>query len=541
MTGLGLLRNRRLVITAILMLVLIIGILTAEILAAGREGMDTIISDAASIVCSSIASVFFIRTWLSTSESEIAKRIWGLAALGIVLWTLAEIIWGFYEVVLGRAIPYPSIADLFWLGGYVPLYLALSTGYRTFQARTSRQQMLAIALSILIFSAASIIFVIVPTLRSFDPAKLPESLTNVAYPLADSALVILTLIIIFALEKGRFAFTWQLFGIGLIFSAIGDLTFSYATWNELYYPGNQLNFLSGFIDTLFNISYLTLGMAAYSYRLLSETLSTGKINLVLRSLTRSNILVFISCQGKILSLSDNFSNLIGTPAKTSFIEMPLSEALGLNESEVENIIRETVEHGSLSTRPLKVRNSNGSARDTWWTSLAIYDEQHQLDCIALVLRANLAEEARKEPPLKEDQRMLIEYYLSKAGANRIEEDQVIKSYFIEQINLLHSLVEQFSGGKMAKNLLAHLQQAASRNNWYFSLDGQDITIPKEFEGQVLGNFLFALLQEAKKFAVDMTSLKLVEQEMASLDRNMGPEALRDLDKYNLRSLIIPVQ
>jgi len=85
-----------------------------------------------------------------------------------------------------------------------------------------------------------------PILQSFDPAKILESLITLAYPLADSALFILTLMIIFAMEKGRFALPWQLFGAGLIFEAIGDLTFSYATQNGLYYPADQINFYLGF-------------------------------------------------------------------------------------------------------------------------------------------------------------------------------------------------------------------------------------------------------------------------------------------------------
>ncbi len=166
MTAQGFLHNRRFVVIAALMLALIIGILIAEILAAGQPGMDIIISDAAPVTCSFIASGFFIWTWASISKKEVYKKVWGWATLGILLWTLAEIVWGYYEVILGIAIPYPSIADLFWLGGYVPLYLALSIAYRTYQTKSSRQQRLAIIGVVLAFSAASIFFC--------DPANFSE-------------------------------------------------------------------------------------------------------------------------------------------------------------------------------------------------------------------------------------------------------------------------------------------------------------------------------------------------------------------------------
>ncbi len=64
--------------------------------------------------------------------------------------------------------------------------------------------------------------------------KLLESLTNITYPLADSILFVLMLVIIFVLEKGKFALTWQLIGAGLLVSTVADLMFSYASWNGLY-------------------------------------------------------------------------------------------------------------------------------------------------------------------------------------------------------------------------------------------------------------------------------------------------------------------
>ena len=378
----GILRNRRLIIAAILMLALILSILAAEVLEARQTGVDTIISGAASAICASIAAGFYISTWRSLGSQEAYKKIWGWVTLGVILWALAEITWEFYEVVLKITVPYPSVADLFWLSGYIPIYVALSIAYRTFQAKSSRQQKIAIVLVAVLFAAASISVVIVPIVQSFDPTKLLESLINLAYPLADSALFILTLMIVVAMEKGRFSLTWRLFGIGLMFEAIGDLTFFYATWNGLYYPGDQLNLISGFIDIILSASYLILGLAIFTYSLISELRSTNNINLSLRSLARSSILVFITHQGKILSASDNISNLTRSPIKTSYAGLRLSETLRINESEVEDIIKKTSERGSVSAQPLSITDSNGSPKDIWYTALAINDEKNQLNCIA---------------------------------------------------------------------------------------------------------------------------------------------------------------
>jgi len=128
-------------------------------------------------------------------------------------------------------------------------------------------------------------------------------------------------------------------------------------------------------------------------------------------------------------VSDNLSNLVGSPIKTAYIGSPLSGALRINESEVENIVKETTERGSVRAQPLRVTDSNGSPKDIWYTSLAINDEKNRLNCVALVLRANLDLKGEAEIPLKEDQRMLIEHYLTKAGASKQRKTRSSKPIF----------------------------------------------------------------------------------------------------------------
>jgi hypothetical protein len=44
------------------------------------------------------------------------------------------------------------------------------------------------------------------------------------------------------------------------------------------------------------------------------------------------------------------------------------------------------------------------------------------------------------------------------------------------------------------------------------------------------------LQKAKTFAAGMTNLKVVEREIGLLDKNLSPDNLQYIDKYNLRRL-----
>ena len=134
---------------------------------------------------------------------------------------------------------------------------------------------------------------------------------------------------------------------------------------------------------------------------------------------------------------------------------------------------------------------------------------------------------------------MIKYYLTEAGTYRSEENQVIKTYFLEQVSLLYSLIHQFSGLTAADNLLSHLKQVTGQYKWQFAFNEQNIEIPEEYEGETLARYLSILLREARNFAGNMTNLKTLEHEIEILDNNLSADTLRYLDKYNLRSIAKP--
>ncbi|HEU0296890.1 MAG TPA: hypothetical protein VFR47_29400, partial [Anaerolineales bacterium] len=473
----GLLGNQRFLLIASLMLALSIAVAVSRILLAERSETITIINDAAAVLSALIATVLFVRVWLSTSSKDISKKIWGQIVVGMVAWTVAEGTWAYYEVILGQEVPYPSLADSFWLFGYVMFYVALLNQYRLFQTAPTQRQKLAVFWLVVVFSLIVSFLVLIPIIESFDPQKVLESLLNIAYPLFDLVLLILTLAIIFSLEQGRFALTWRLLGLGLVFMSSADLMFSYASWNEIYFPDGRLNSITVLIDTLYYVSYLALGLAAYTYGIVSDSLQSVKIDVVLRALTKSNILVFIDRDGRIISASDNFLDLVRSLQNPAhYLQRPFSQALNIDQALMADLVRKTIQQGSLSTQPMEIRASRGDLRTIWLTSVAVYEGQKKLVCLALVLRTNFNLQGEEERALSEEQKMLINYYLTQAGTYQNEENQVLKAYFLEQIRLLYSLIQQFSGVSVAHKLMIHLNQVVGQKDWHFTFTGQEIGI-----------------------------------------------------------------
>lgn len=527
----GLLSNRRFILAAGLVAAFSVVAAVSRIFVGQDQQASTAINDSASVLSALVASISFVSVWISAGNQDVSKRIWGLVAVSMVAWTIAEILWGYYEVVLGQEVPYPSIADFLWIVGYFPLYAAMLIQYRLFQTFPSQRQRLQIALLAVVFALAAGFLVLKPIIEGFESERFLEGLVNIAYPVLDSVLLVLTLAIVFFLEQGRFGFTWRLLGLGFVVMSVGDLLFSYATWNGVYAPESQLNAITLAIDTSYYVSYLLLGLGAYSYRLISDPLQAARMNIVLKSLAQGNVLIFINRRGEIISASGNIREVVRTEFVTNYFNKPLGQILGLPNIVVESIITETIEHNSISNRSVKIKDSDEKYREIWLSSLLITNEQGNFTAIALVLLTELTSQQQELTP---EQRMLINYYLTRTGGVT-EETRVLRSYFQEQINLLYSLTRQFAGASAASKLLDHLNEVSNQNHWHFAFSGKDIAVPEEYIGQTLADRLAALLQEAKKFAGDMTDIRLVEREMSLLDGSLNADDLHYIENYNLRA------
>ena len=86
------------------------------------------------------------------------RRGWLLLGAGMVSWSIGESIWAYYEVFAGREVPFPSFADIGYLG-MVPLALAGVAALITTQRHTLRAVLdgLIISGSILFLSWATVL------------------------------------------------------------------------------------------------------------------------------------------------------------------------------------------------------------------------------------------------------------------------------------------------------------------------------------------------------------------------------------------------
>jgi len=187
----------------------------------------------------------------------LAGRHWGFQGkfglvhtglfVGFFLWFLGDATWTIYETILQIRIPYPSIADVFYLAAYIPIAIGIIQFLWTFRSALNRQRtFLALGVGLL-FLGLTYAFLIGPLLMSTENF-LTKSF-DVAYPVLDSMAVVLAVFMFFVFRGGKMANAWVWISLGLLLSALADISFSLGTLQGWYYSGNPIELIqfSGYI------------------------------------------------------------------------------------------------------------------------------------------------------------------------------------------------------------------------------------------------------------------------------------------------------
>jgi hypothetical protein len=208
-----------------------------------------------------IASGFALHNYWENLESTLS-RIWLCFTIGMMFWFFSQLSWTILTLGFGINNPYPSIADVYRLVGYVALFAAIFVYMGIFQSVISKK-IVAMAATVALPTSAGII----PTILLAARGKMPQvNLTtffvSVAYPLFDLLLFAQALLglLVFTTTglKGRVGGAWLLLNAGILMNVFGDLMLSYTNLNGTYYSGHPL-------ELFFHIGYIFFALAFYTH------------------------------------------------------------------------------------------------------------------------------------------------------------------------------------------------------------------------------------------------------------------------------------
>ncbi len=183
------------------------------------------------------------------------SRAYAAYSLGMLFWLIAECIWTLYALVFRIEIPFPSMADVFWLLGYFPLLAALLLQAWPFRDVFAPWKRVAIAVGMLLLTI-TILTATIPPLFAENASKVALAV-SVGYPVLDALLLSVAIPIFLLFRKGSYWRPTLFVLLGLMLQLFGDLAFAQSYLSGFYYPGSP-------IDLVFDYSYLILALGFYN-------------------------------------------------------------------------------------------------------------------------------------------------------------------------------------------------------------------------------------------------------------------------------------
>ena len=155
-------------------------------------------------------------------------------ATALTLWTLAELIWTYYQLGLRIENPFPSIADSFWLAGY-PFIIYFTYGMNKALSKGGsydREALLMLSVS----AGLTLGYIFNFTFGVADMLSAAEGdmgwLISILYPILDTIALIPSLLIVASFrgrsEKSAYSIEWLLLSCSIVIVTIADIGFGYS-------------------------------------------------------------------------------------------------------------------------------------------------------------------------------------------------------------------------------------------------------------------------------------------------------------------------
>ncbi|GBL41619.1 hypothetical protein EMGBD3_09870, partial [Nitrosarchaeum sp.] len=174
-------------------------------------------SNTLNLVITSILLVACIVNNFKTGTRGKHGRAWMCFTLAIAMWWIAERTWTLNELTNTETLSY---ADLFWFGGYVFYFIFGVMYLMPFASQISRKNIVIVSLVVL-----SVLMLVLYITKSNIGTF--EEIAHTSYPVADSIMLIPSVLGIMLFFKGRMKFSVSLFFIGMLSFVISDYGFMY--------------------------------------------------------------------------------------------------------------------------------------------------------------------------------------------------------------------------------------------------------------------------------------------------------------------------
>ena len=205
----------------------------------GGAGVLIVVSDVGSLVAEGLVLLCVMLAIRSTAGRQ--RTAWVALAAGMASWFVGDAIWAFYELGLATEVPFPSLADLGYLGFYIcTLFVLVMLPTGNAGVTLARLFLDGLLMAVSLFALAWVAGLDdVVAAGGTDPFSFALSLF---YPLADVALFTMAALMLSRAGPGQ-RLTISLLAGGIAAVAIADSVYVYLDINGTYLSGNYIDIL----------------------------------------------------------------------------------------------------------------------------------------------------------------------------------------------------------------------------------------------------------------------------------------------------------
>lgn len=223
------------------------------------SGADALVANLPSLLTAGIGGGVALWAALQFERGERLRRQWLLIGLGTLALFAGDATYAYLEVVAKQEVPFPSIADLFYLASFPLLGAAVLMALLSFRRSLRLGVPLAVAATVTALATAALwTSVFQPVLADAEATTLERTL-GVFYPIGDFWLLLFpALALAIALSRlagGRLAWPWWAVVAGFALISVADTLFALAESGGTYSSGS-------FIDLGWWLGYTAIAVGA---------------------------------------------------------------------------------------------------------------------------------------------------------------------------------------------------------------------------------------------------------------------------------------
>lgn len=215
---------------------------------------NDILIDLFPVIAAALTAWLATMIWTRFEQTEIPRHIWRYFAIGLWLWAIAELVYGYLDITTEEVSI--GIPDVFWVAAYIFFAHAIFIQYRLL-ANPEKQELLKRILFAVLFLVIlySLTYLVLVT-WVHAPSGL-EAAVDAFYPVADFFLALVAIWLIRHFRGGAFARPW----LGLLAFSFTDLLYAWIDTAGIY---EQASHWTTLFDTTYFAAYLILGLGLLS-------------------------------------------------------------------------------------------------------------------------------------------------------------------------------------------------------------------------------------------------------------------------------------